>query len=100
MEKTQINITPDLINKKSQSILNATQKEMGFVPNMYQSMDGNAGLLDGYLHAYNAFRKHSGFTPVEQEVIFISVAYVNACEYLKGKRVLLSLFRGASCPFL
>ena len=67
MEKTQINSTPDLINKKSQSILNATQKEMGFVPNMYQSMAGNAGLLDGYLQAYNAFRMHSGFTPVSRK---------------------------------
>ncbi|MEM6831451.1 MAG: carboxymuconolactone decarboxylase family protein, partial [Bacteroidota bacterium] len=26
-------------------------------------------------------RKHSGFSPVEQEVILLSIAYVNGCEY-------------------
>lgn len=62
-------------------ILEATKKGLGFVPNMYVSMGANTALLDAYTHSYNSFRANSGFSPVEQEVIFLSVAYENNCEY-------------------
>lgn len=67
--------------QKSEEILRDTEKKMGFVPNMYQMMAPNSALLEGYLHAYNAFRLNSGFDSVEQEVIFLSVAFANSCEY-------------------
>lgn len=62
-------------------ILENTQKGLGFVPNMYISMGGNTALLDAYTYSYKSFRTNSGFTPVEQEVVFLSVAYENDCEY-------------------
>lgn len=62
-------------------ILETTKKGLGFVPNMYVSMGANPALLDAYTHSYKSFRANAGFTPVEQEVIFLSVAYENNCEY-------------------
>lgn len=62
-------------------ILENTKKGLGFVPNMYVKMGANPALLDAYTHAYKSFRANSGFTPIEQEVIFLSVAYENNCEY-------------------
>jgi len=62
-------------------ILENTKKGLGFVPNMYVNMGANPALLDGYTHAYKSFRANAGFTPVEQEVVFLSVAYENNCEY-------------------
>jgi AhpD family alkylhydroperoxidase len=44
-------------------------------------MGGNEALLDAYTYSYKTFRDNAGFTPVEQEVIFLSVAYENNCEY-------------------
>lgn len=62
-------------------ILEHTKKGLGFVPNMYAKMGTNPALLDAYTHAYKSFRANAGFTPIEQEVIFLSVAYENNCEY-------------------
>ncbi len=68
-------------SEKTNEILENTQKGMGFVPNMYQKMAGNTALLDAYTYAYKSFRTNSGFNPVEQEVVFLTVAYLNNCEY-------------------
>ena len=62
-------------------ILENTKKGLGFVPNMYVTMGANTALLDAYTHSYKSFRANAGFTPVEQEVVFLSVAYENDCEY-------------------
>lgn len=48
---------------------------------MYVGMAGNTSLIDSYLHAYDSFRTHSGFTSIEQEVIFLSVSYFHDCAY-------------------
>lgn len=69
------------ISPISQDIFNNTQKSLGFIPNMYLKMGNNPALLDAYTYAYNSFRANSGFNPVEQEVVFLSVAFENNCEY-------------------
>lgn len=69
------------VSSLSQELFEKTKKGLGFVPNMYKSMGANPALLDAYMHSYNTFRTNSGFNPVEQEVIFLSVAYENNCEY-------------------
>lgn len=69
------------ISPITQDIFNSTQKALGFVPNMYLKMGNNPALLDAYTYAYNSFRANSGFNPVEQEVVFLSVAFENNCEY-------------------
>ena len=48
---------------------------------MYANMINSPGLLETYLHGYDVFRKESGFTPVEQEVVFLTLSYENACDY-------------------
>jgi len=69
------------VSPLSQEIFDKTQKGLGFVPNMYKSMGNNPALLDSYTYSYNSFRANSGFNSVEQEVVFLSVAYENNCEY-------------------
>lgn len=68
-------------SQKANEILENTKKGLGFVPNMYERMAKNTALLDAYTYSYASFRANSGFSPVEQEVIFLSVAYENDCEY-------------------
>ncbi len=70
--------TADAISTK---VLEATQKGLGMIPNMYTTMANNPALLDAYSHAYKSFREHAGFTPQEQEIIFLSIAFENECDY-------------------
>jgi len=69
------------VSQVSQEIFDKTQRGLGFIPNMYKSMGNNPALLDAYTYSYNSFRANSGFNSVEQEVVFLSVAYENNCEY-------------------
>jgi uncharacterized peroxidase-related enzyme len=71
-------------SQKTNEILDNAKKSLGFVPNMYAKMGANTALLDAYTYSYNSFRANAGFTPAEQEVIFLSIAYENNCEYCVG----------------
>ncbi len=62
-------------------ILEIAQKQVGFIPNMYANMANVPGVLSTYLHGYGLFRKDSGFTPTEQEVVFLAVSQTNGCKY-------------------
>lgn len=81
MTSVKLNLENIKVSDHSQAIFDKTEKALGFVPNMYKTMAGNTSLLDSYIYAYDSFRKHSGFTSVEQEVVFLSVSYVNNCTY-------------------
>lgn len=76
-----LKLADEISSPISKIIIDKTEKAMGFAPNMYVKMGHNAALLEAYTCAYNSFRANSGFTPIEQEVIFLSVAYENNCEY-------------------
>ena len=68
-------------NERQKPILEGVIKGMGAVPNMYANMVISPGLLETYLHGYDVFRKESGFTSIEQEVVFLTISYLNACDY-------------------
>ncbi|EMY81497.1 peroxidase-related enzyme [Psychroflexus gondwanensis] len=65
----------------AKGILEATKSKMGAVPNMFKMMANNPSLLNAYTKADETFRKDSGFTPQEQEVILLSIAVYNECTY-------------------
>lgn len=69
------------VSQKSTEIFDVSKKNFGFIPNMYLKMGTNTALLDSYIYAYNSFWANSGFTPVEQEVVFLTIAHENNCEY-------------------
>ena len=66
---------------EANKILEDSQKKLGFVPNMYNAMANSPGLLNTYIQGYGAFREKSGFSSIEQEVIFLVISQVNGCEY-------------------
>jgi len=73
--------TIDDAEPEAKTLLENTQKKIGFVPNMYQAMANSPGLLNTYMQGYDAFRERSGFSPIEQEVIFLAISQENGCEY-------------------
>lgn len=74
-------VTVESADPISKNYLEDAKKKMGMIPNMYAGMVNNTALIDGYIHAYNSFRANAGFTPPEQEVVLLSVAVENSCEY-------------------
>ena len=65
----------------ARAALETAQQKLGMIPNMYAYMANAPGLLETYRLGYELFRQGSSFTPVEQEVIFLSISYENGCEY-------------------
>jgi AhpD family alkylhydroperoxidase len=65
----------------TQEIFDKTQKAFGFIPNSYKTTGANPALLDAYIYSYNSFRANAGFNATEQEVVFLTAAYENNCEY-------------------
>ncbi|MDI1309271.1 MAG: carboxymuconolactone decarboxylase family protein [Methylotenera sp.] len=61
--------------------LEGAQKSLGFIPNMYAYMANSPILLDSYLYTYALFRQESSFSPVEQEVVFLTISRENGCHY-------------------
>jgi len=74
--KTSANAEPE-----AKALLETTQKKLGFVPNMYHAMANSPGLLNTYMQGYSAFREQSGFSAMEQEVVFLAISQTNGCEY-------------------
>lgn len=66
---------------RARASLESAQKALGFTPNMYANMANSSILLDSYLYTYGLFRQESGFTPVEQEVVFLTISRENGCHY-------------------
>ncbi len=86
MEKV-IDLQPQSIESApegSKEILENAQKKMGFIPNMYKYFANSPALFKAYTEGYNAFRADSGFSPAEQEVVFLTVSVTNKCHYCEA----------------
>lgn len=84
MATCQLTLSPHTVESappEAKPLLEGAQKQMGMIPNMYARMANAPGVLSTYLHGYELFRKQSGFTPPEQEVVFLSISYENGCTY-------------------
>lgn len=74
-------LTLDTATGKAKALLEGAKQKLGFVPNMYGAMANEPALYEAYASGYDAFRAECGFTPVEQEVIFLIVSRENDCHY-------------------
>ncbi|MBI1228091.1 MAG: carboxymuconolactone decarboxylase family protein [Bacteroidetes bacterium] len=80
----------DSSDEKAVALLAATKQSMGMVPNMYANMANHTAMLETYSFGYKAFRQEGGFTPAEQEVVFMAVSYENGCNYCMGAHSFLA----------
>lgn len=74
-------ITPESAEPRARAVLQEAVDRLGFIPNMYAAMVNSPGLLETYMRGYALFRQESGFTPTEQEVVFLSISLENECLY-------------------
>ncbi|MEQ1719314.1 MAG: carboxymuconolactone decarboxylase family protein, partial [Hyphomicrobium sp.] len=66
---------------KVKALMEGAKQWLGFVPNMYAAMANEPALYQAYASGYAAFRSECGFTPIEQEVIFLVISRENGCNY-------------------
>jgi len=83
-------LTDDTAEGKAGELLQNARKEMGFVPNMYANMAHSPGLLETYMTGYSAFRKGSGLSPQEQELVLLVISRDNGCEYCVAAHSMLA----------
>lgn len=74
-------LTIDTAIGKAKALLEGAKQKLGFVPNMYGAMANEPALYEAYARGYDAFRAEAGFTPVEQEVLFLVISRENGCDY-------------------
>jgi len=74
-------LTAETAEGKTKDLLEGARKKLGFLPNMYGYMGHVPELLEAYLTAYAGFREGAGFTPPEQEVVFLAISLANGCDY-------------------
>ena len=73
--------TKDTAEGAAATILANTEAQFGFAPNMYRAMANLPGVLEHYSATYTAFRETAGFTPAEQETVFLAISQANGCHY-------------------
>lgn len=83
-------VTPETAETKAAELLSGAKQKLGFVPNMYSAMAHSPGLLETYQLGYQRFREESGFNPVEQEVVFLSISFENGCDYCMAAHSVLA----------
>ena len=64
---------------QAREVLEQTRAKMGMVPNMYGVMANSPAMLQTYAQGYALFRENSGFTPSEQEIVFLTISRENGC---------------------
>lgn len=77
-------------NKRQKALLEQTKKTYRFLPNMQSKMVNYPPLLESYLDGVASFRKESGFTLIEQEVIFLVISFENNCDYCVASHSLIA----------
>lgn len=72
------------------TILTEQKNNFGFLPNMYATMANAPSMLKMYLDGYRLFRQEVSFSPVEQEVIFLTISRENGCDYCVGAHSMIA----------
>ena len=75
--------TKDTAPEASRATLEATAKKYGFVPNLYGVLAGSPAAVQAYA-GINKALEQSALTPVEQQVVTLTVSAANSCTYCMG----------------
>jgi AhpD family alkylhydroperoxidase len=100
LEKNYLISLPSLglnaTDPEAKALLEKSQAAYGMVPNMFANMANFPGLLETYMHGKDQLHTHSGFTPAELEVIFLTISRENLCEYCTGAHSLSADYSGVA----
>lgn len=70
--------------------LRAAEKAYGSIPNLYRGFATNPATLKIYLAFNEALKEHGSLSPVEQQVVYLTVSAENGCTYCVGAHSVLA----------
>lgn len=76
--------------------LESAQKAYGSIPNLYRGFANNPATLKVYLAINEALQEFGSLSPVEQQVVYLTVSTGNACTYCVGAHSVLAEMAGIS----
>lgn len=82
-------LDPATTTGKSKDLFNAVQNKLGMVPNMMRTMGNSPAVLEGYL-AFNTALAGSSIGAKLGELISLTIANVNRCEYCNSAHTLIA----------
>lgn len=72
--------TKDTAPEKSREFMEAAEKRLGFIPNVVGAMAEAPALVKGYMTLTGIFGE-SSLTPAQQQIVLLTSARENGCEY-------------------
>lgn len=72
------------------SDLKAAQEAYGSLPNLYRGFATSPATLKVYLAFNESLKEHGHLSPVEQQVVYLSVSAENGCAYCVGAHSVLA----------
>lgn len=70
--------------------LEAAEKAFGSIPNLFRGLAANPATLKIYLNFSETLQEHGYLSPIEQQVVYITVSAENVCTYCVGAHSLLA----------
>ena len=93
-KSTLSKITKENATSKQIELLDLVVRHYQFVPHLQQNMANCPPLLQSYLEGIVSFRKQSGFTFIEQEIIFLTISHFNDCSYCISSHSMIGNIHG------
>ncbi len=87
--------TPESAPADAKPVMEQIKKVISFVPNLYGVLAESPAALNGYATLSGLFDK-SSFTPVEKQVVLLSVSFENGCDYCMAAHSAIAKMQGAS----
>lgn len=78
--------------KESLPQIERSLKNYGFLPKLHEILAEAPATYQAYLDTFGLFENHTTFTPLEQQVVFMTANYENNCHYcVPGHSFLMTL---------
>lgn len=75
------NYTKENAPKESAPQIERSVKNYGFLPKLHAILAEAPATYQAYLDTFALFENHTTFTPLEQQVVFMTANYENKCHY-------------------
>lgn len=85
--------------EEARETLAAVRRDFGFVPNLERYLAGSPVALKAYVALWDLFAQ-SHFTPVEQEVVYLTANFRHGCDYCMAAHSGLARAKGMPAPVL
>ena len=79
-EQHTLDSAPDSVKSE----LQAAEKAVGTIPNLYRGLANSPAALKIYLKFNQTLKEHGSLTPVEQQVVYLTASAENGCTYCVG----------------